>query len=118
MSDLTLAPIESKFAELIWANAPVSSGDLVRLAEAALGWKKSTTYTVLRRLCQKGLFQNQDGTVTALVTQEDFRARQSEAVIEEAFGGSLPKFLAAFTSRKKLTETEIDTLQRLIDESR
>ena len=118
MSDLTLAPIESKFAELIWANAPVSSGDLVRLADAALGWKKSTTYTVLRRLCQKGLFQNQNGAVTALVTQEDVRARQSEAVIEEAFGGSLPKVLAAFTSRKKLTGTEIDALQRLIDESR
>lgn len=118
MSDYTLAPIEAKFAELIWSNAPVASSTLVKLAEAALGWKKSTTYTVLRRLCQKGLFQNENGTVTVLLSKEEFSARQSEDFIAETFDGSLPKFLAAFTGRKKLTETEIDALQRLIDESR
>lgn len=118
MSDYTLAPIETRFAQLIWQNAPLSSGELVRLAEEALGWKKSTTYTVLRRLCQKGLFQNENGTVTVLISQPEFYARQSEDYIAESFGGSLPEFLVAFTSRKKLTETEIATLQRLIDESR
>lgn len=118
MSDYTLAPIEARFAQLIWDNAPLPSGQLVKLAEAALGWKKSTTYTVLRRLCQKGLFQNEDGTVTALMSREEFYARQSEDFIAERFGGSLPRFLAAFTSRKKLSEAEIAALQRLIDESR
>lgn len=118
MSDYTLAPIETRFAQLIWQNAPLPSGELVRLAEEALGWKKSTTYTVLRRLCQKGLFQNENSTVTVLVSQPEFYARQSEDYIAESFGGSLPKFLAAFTSRKKLSEPEIAALQRLIDESR
>lgn len=118
MSDYTLAPIETRFARLIWQNAPLPSGELVRLAEEALGWKKSTTYTVLRRLCQKGLFRNTDGTVTVLVSEPEFYARQSEDYIAESFGGSLPKFLAAFTSRKKLSEPEIAALQQLIDESR
>jgi len=118
MSDHTLAPIEAKFADLIWSHAPISSGELVKLAQDALGWKKSTTYTVLRRLCQKGLFQNENGTVTPLLTKEDFCALQSRDFIAEAFGGSLPQFLAAFSRRSKLTETELAAIQRLIDESR
>lgn len=96
----------------------MSSGDLVRLCEAELGWKKSTTYTILRRLCDRGIFRNDGGTVTSLLSKAEFCALQSEEFVEEAFDGSLPKFLAAFTMRKKLSEKEIDELQRLIDQSR
>ncbi len=118
MSDWKLGAVESRFADLIWQGEPMTSTQLVRRAEEVLGWKKSTTYTVLKRLCQRGIFQNQDGMVTSLVSKEEFYARQSEEFVEEAFSGSLPAFLAAFTSRKKLSREEIAQLQRLIDESR
>ena len=118
MDDFRLGVVETRFAELIWDRAPVSSGELVKLAEQELSWKKSTTYTILRRLCQKGLFQNEGGTVTALMTREDFYSRQSRQFVEETFDGSLPRFLAAFTSRNKLSEQEIAAIQQLIDENR
>ena len=118
MSDWKLGAVESRFADLIWQGEPMTSTQLVRRAEEALGWKKSTTYTVLKRLCQRGIFQNQDGMVTSLVSKEEFYARQSEEFVEEAFSGSLPAFLAAFTSRKKLSREEIEQLQKLIEENR
>ena len=118
MAEWRMGLIESRFADIIWNNAPVSSTQLVKLAGEALGWKKSTTYTVLKRLCQRGIFQNQDGVVTALVSKEEFYARQSEEFVEETFSGSLPAFLTAFTRRKKLSQEEITQLQQLIDESR
>lgn len=118
MSELTMGTIESRFAEIIWQKEPVSSSELVKLAAEALDWKKSTTYTVLRRLCERGIFQNQNGTVTSLISREEFYARQSERFVEETFSGSLPAFLAAFTTRKKLSEEEIRQLQSLIDQSR
>ena len=118
MSNLKLWAVESRFADLIWTHAPVSSTQLVRLAEEALGWKKSTTYTVLRRLCGRGIFRNEGGTVTALLSREEYYAAQSEQFVEEAFSGSLPAFLAAFTTRKRLSDEEIIELQRLIDENR
>ncbi len=118
MQDYRLGEIEARFADLIWENAPVSSGELVKLAEAAIGWKKSTTYTILRRLCQRGIFRNEGGTVTACLSKAEWMARQSEAFIDEAFAGSLPAFLAAFSARKKLTEGEIDAIRRIIDEDR
>ena len=118
MTQYRLGEIEAKFAALIWDNEPLTSGRLAELCRETLSWKKSTTYTVLRRLCQRGIFQNQDGMVTSLVSKEEFYARQSEEFVEEAFSGSLPAFLAAFTSRKKLSREEIAQLQRLIDESR
>ena len=118
MAEWRMGLIESRFADIIWNNEPVSSTQLVKLAGEALGWKKSTTYTVLKRLCQRGIFQNQDGVVTALVSKEEFCARQSEEFVEEAFSGSLPAFLTAFTRRKKLSQEEITQLQQLIDESR
>lgn len=118
MGTVNLGPVESRFADLIWARAPVSSTQLVRLAQEQLEWKKSTTYTVLRRLCDRGLFQNQGGQVTARMSREEFYARQSEQFVEETFSGSLPAFLAAFTARKRLSEEEIAQLQRLIDQSR
>ena len=118
MPDHHLGEIEARFAEIIWENEPLSSRRLAELALEKLNWKRTTTYTVLKRLCDKGLFQNQGGTVTALVGREEFYARQSEQFVEETFRGSLPAFLAAFGSRKRLSDQEIDQLQQLIDEMR
>ena len=118
MGDLTMGAIESRFADIIWQREPVSSTELVKLALQELGWKKSTTYTVLRRLCERGIFQNQDGAVTSLISKQDFYAVQSEQFVEETFQGSLPGFLAAFTKRRKLSDKEIDALQELIDRHR
>ena len=118
MGELTMGAIETRFAEMIWQREPVSSTELVKLAAAELDWKKSTTYTVLRRLCERGIFQNQDGTVTSLISKQDFYAVQSEKFVEDTFSGSLPAFLAAFTTRKKLSDAEINDLQKLIDHNR
>ena len=118
MEETKLGVIESRFADLIWDLAPLTSGDLVKLCQEELTWKKSTTYTVLKKLCDRGLFRNDGGTVTAVISKEEFHAMQSERFVEETFDGSLPAFLAAFTSHKKLSEEEITQLQRLIDESR
>ena len=118
MADLRLGPVESRFAELIWGGEPISSTELVHLAERELEWKKSTTYTVLKRLCEKGIFQNEGGVVTSRLSREEYAARQSEQFVEETFSGSLPAFLTAFTRRKKLTEEEIDQLQRLVERNR
>lgn len=110
-----MGAIEMRFAQIIWGCEPVSSAKLVALAAEQLGWKKSTTYTVLRRLCEKGIFQNNSGVVTSLVSQEEFVSVRSEQFVDEEFGGSLPAFLAAFTSRHRLTEEEIAQLRRLIE---
>lgn len=118
MSDYKLGPAEAKFADLIWENEPLTSGVLSKLGEAALGWKKTTCFTVLRRLCDRGIFQNRSGTVTSLISREEFYARSSEAYVEETFGGSLPAFLAAFGSRKKLSDREVEQLQKLIEQMR
>ncbi len=118
MEDTKLGVIETRFADLIWQHQPLSSGELVKLCQQELSWKKSTTYTVLKKLCERGLFQNQSGTVTAAVSRQEFHALQSERFVEDTFQGSLPAFLAAFTARKKLTEEEIQELQALIDQSR
>lgn len=118
MTEYKLGEVESRFAGLIWANEPMTSRRLAELALEKLNWKRTTTYTVLKRLCDRGLFQNQGGTVTAIVSREEFYARQSEQFVEETFAGSLPAFVAAFGSRKKLSETEIDELQKLIDSMR
>ena len=106
-----------RFADIIWENEPLASGELVKLCEKALNWKKSTTYTILRRVCDRELFQNQDGIVTSLVSKEEFFAGQSEQFVEETFHGSLSKFLAAFTRRKKLSEEEINELKKIINEN-
>ena len=118
MSELTMGAIESRFAEMIWQREPVSSTELVKLAANELGWKKSTTYTVLKKLCERGIFQNVEGTVSSLVSREAFAAAQSEHFVDETFAGSLPAFLAAFTSRKPLSAGEVDEIQKLIDSYR
>ena len=107
--------VQMKFAELIWENEPIGSGDLVKLCSEKFEWKKSTTYTVLKKLCEKGLFQNIDGVVTSKVSKEDFYSQKSEEFVEEAFGGSLPAFLAAFTSHQKLSKKDIAEIRNIID---
>lgn len=118
MSDMRMGPAETQFADIIWANEPIASGILSRKAEEALNWKKTTSFTVLKRLCERGIFQNQGGMVTSLVSREEFFARHSETYVQENFGGSLPAFLAAFSTRKKLTDSEIDEMKKLIESMR
>lgn len=115
MNDIKLGAIETRFADIIWNNAPINSGALVRLSLETLGWKKSTTYTVLKKLCEKGIFENNGSMVTVKISREDFFAMQSEQFVEDTFDGSLPAFLAAFTTRKSLNEQEIEEIRRLID---
>ena len=110
-----MGPLESRFADLIWSHEPLPSRELVSLAAEALYWKATTSYTVLKRQCDRGLFQNQGGTVTSLVSRADFYAMQSEQFVEETFEGSLPAFLAAFSSRKRLSDQDIDELNAIID---
>lgn len=118
MDDLRPDSMEMRLADLIWEHAPIHSGDLLPLAAEAFGWKKSTMYTMLRRLCQRGIFQNENGLVTALMSREDWDSRYSQKMVKESFGGSLPRFLTAFCSRNSLTDKEIQELQALIDEQR
>lgn len=115
MKNTKLGTIESKFADIIWNNEPISTASLVKLCEKELDWKRTTTYTVLKRLSERGLFQNENGTVTSLVSRSDFYSMKTESFVNETFGGSLPAFLASFASRKKLNKEEIDEIRRLID---
>ncbi|MDO5409801.1 MAG: BlaI/MecI/CopY family transcriptional regulator [Lachnospiraceae bacterium] len=118
MEDYTLGAIEGRFADIIWEHAPLTTGELIQLAEQELGWKRTTTYTVLKKLNKRGIFENKNGTVITLISKSDFYARQSEYYIEHSFHGSLPGFLTAFTSRRKLSEKEIEKLQQIIDENK
>ena len=113
--DLHLGAAERRFAEIVWANAPMTTRQLVALCADALDWKRTTTYTVLKRLCERGLFETADGVVTVLVTREEFDTAQSELFVSERFGGSLPAFVAAFTAGKKLKPEEVAELKALID---
>lgn len=115
MSDLKMGAVESRFADIVWKNEPLGSGALAKLCEAELNWKRTTTYTVLKKLCDRGIFQNINGTVSSRMTREEFYAAQSEQFVEENFGGSLPAFVAAFTKRKTLSEKEIREIQEMID---
>ncbi len=116
MIDYQLGEVEARFADLIWQNEPITSAALVKLCEERLQWKKSTTYTVLKRLCTKGIFQNQQGIVTSTISKTDFCAAQSEQFVEKTFDGSLPAFLAAFTARKRLTPEEVRQLRKMVAE--
>jgi len=118
MADIRMGPAETQFAEIIWANEPISSGVLSKKAEEALNWKKTTSFTVLKRLCERGIFQNQNGIVTSLISREEFFARHSEQYVQENFGGSLPAFMAAFGTRKKLRDEEIEEMKALIEKMR
>ncbi len=115
MKNIELAAVQERFADIVWANEPISSGELVKLCEKELNWKKPTTYTVLRKLCEKGLLQNVDGIVSSLISKEEFYSAKSEQIIEDSYEGSLPAFIAAFTSHKKLSKKEVDEIQKMID---
>ena len=115
MSDLKMGTAEARVADLIWENEPISSGQLAKLCETESGWKKTTSFTVLKRLCDRGIFRNQEGTVTSLLSREDFYARHSRQYVEETFGGSLPAFLTAFGTRNKLSDAEIEELMKVIE---
>ncbi|NSW92465.1 MAG: BlaI/MecI/CopY family transcriptional regulator [Firmicutes bacterium] len=117
MEKYKLFDAEYKFVSIIWDNEPINSTGLVKLCADKLGWKKSTTYTVLKKLCERGILQNRDATVTSLVKREDVQRYESKAVLEKTFDGSLPKFLTAFLSGRKLSEQEAEELKRIIEEA-
>ncbi len=118
MLDYKLGLIEGKFADIIWERAPLSTKELVALCANELCWKRTTTYTVLKKLCEKGFFKTENSEITALISKEEYNSIQSEKFVEETFRGSLPAMLVSFGSRKKLTEEEIEELQRVIDSMR
>lgn len=115
MKAYRLGAVEARFADLIWANAPLTTGELVKLCQKELQWKRTTTYTVLKRLCEREIFETRDSVVTAKLSRQTFYACQSEEFVEESFGGSLPAFLAAFTARKKLSQADVAELRRMIE---
>jgi predicted transcriptional regulator len=115
--NISLTEAEEKLATLIWSNAPITSPDLVTLADRELKWKKSTTYTVLKKICEKDVVKNDNAFVTVLLTRDELISHQSRHFMEDRFGGSLPKFIAAFTGGRKLTQKQADELRSLIEES-
>ncbi len=113
-----LGAVESKFADIVWDNEPLSTRDLVALCGEALNWKRTTTYSILKKLCDRGFFKMENSTVTALITKEEYSAIQSEMFLDETFHGSLPAMLVAFGSRKKLTKKEAEELHKVINKMR
>ena len=116
--DMEIGEVQERFANLVWDHEPIPSGQLVKLCEQELNWKKPTTYTVLRKLCEKGLCRNEDGLVSAVLTREQFASRRSEQFVDNAFHGSLPAFVAAFTAQKGLSAQEAEEIQQMIDKFR
>lgn len=115
MAEIRLGEVEARFADIVWEHAPVNTGELVKLSADALDWKRTTTYTVLKRLCERGLFRLEDGIVTVLISKKEFYAMWSGEFVEANFEGSLPAFIAAFTAKKKLTKKEIKKIKKIID---
>lgn len=116
--DMEIGEVQERFANLVWDHEPIPSGQLVKLCEQELNWKKPTTYTVLRKLCEKGLFQNVNGVVSSVMSREQFASRRSEHFVDNAFHGSLPAFVAAFTAQKGLSAQEAEEIQQMIDKFR
>jgi len=116
MENIRLGMVEASFADIIWRNEPVAIKTLVALCEKELNWKRTTTYTVLKKLCDRGIFVTQDRVVTSLLSKEEFHAIQSEHFVKENFSGSLPAFIAAFTSRKALSGQELAQIKRLVEQ--
>lgn len=115
MADIRLGFVEAKFADIVWQNAPLTTKELIVLCADALNWKRTTTYTVLKKLCERGILKMEDSIVTVLIDKEEFHARQSENFVEQNFQGSLPAFLAAFTTRKSLSKEEVEQIRKMID---
>ena len=114
MTEIKLGMVESRFADIIWEHAPLTTRELTALCEKELNWKRTTTYTVLKKLCDRGIFSAKDGTITAILSRDDFFAIQSEQFVRENFQGSLPAFLAAFTARKTPTADELAQIRGMI----
>lgn len=118
MAELKLGVVEARFADIIWKNEPLTSGELVAICEKELNWKRTTTYTVLKKLCEREIFQNNKGNVSSLMTREEFYAAKSEEFVDDTFEGSLPAFVAAFISKKKISDEDINEIQRMIEKAR
>lgn len=118
MIEIQLGVIEARYADMIWTHEPVTSSELVKLTAVEFGWKRTTAHNVLRRLCDKGLFQNNGGTVTSLLSRQEFYSLQSRKFVEDAFDGSLPAFIAAFTKGKSLSPEEATEIRRMIDDAK
>ena len=115
MTDIKLGLVESRFADIIWENAPLTTKELVSICMSELKWKRTTTYTVLKKLCDRGIFETKDSVITVLLSKEEFHAIRSEEFVNENFSGSLPAFIAAFTTRKRPSAKELEELKKLID---
>lgn len=115
MKEYKLAEGEARFADIIWEHEPITSPELVKLCQEQLNWKKSTTYTVLKKLCNKGIFQNEKTMVTSLISKEEFISAKSRSFVQDSFDGSLPKFITAFMGNKKLTKKQVEDIKQLID---
>lgn len=115
MEEIRLGLVESHFADIVWQNEPLSTKELVTICQNELNWKRTTTYTVLKKLCERGIFRTENSTVTSLISKEQFYAIQSEKFVDETFHGSLPAFIAAFTARKTPTAEEAEAIRKMID---
>ena len=115
--EIQLGVIEARYADMIWKNEPVTSSELVKMTAVEFNWKRTTAHNVLRRLIDKGLFKNENGLVTSVISREDFYSKQSRQYVEDVFAGSLPAFIAAFTQNSKLTQGEIEAIRKLIDDA-
>lgn len=109
---------EYKFCLILWDHEPIRSGDLAKLCEEQLGWKPTTTYTVIKRLSERGVLKNENMTVTSLISKDEVQAAEIDGFVEEKFDGSLPAFFAAFTKRQKISEKDLDEIQAMIDKAR
>ena len=117
MAEIQLGVVEARFADMIWEHEPVTSSELVKLTAVAFNWKRTTAHNVLRRLIDKGLFQNENGVVTSVISRDEFYSRQSRQYVEDTFAGSLPAFIAAFTQNSRLTQEEADAIRKMIDQA-
>ncbi len=115
MYEIRLGVVEAKFADVVWSNEPLTTKELISICGKELNWKRTTTYTVLKKLCEKGIFKTENSIVTAIISKDEFCAIQSESFVENTFEGSLPAFIAAFTKRKKLSEKELKEIKDMIN---
>lgn len=115
--EIQLGAIEARYADMIWEHEPVTSSELVKMTAVEFNWKRTTAHNVLRRLIDKGLFKNENGLVTSVISRDDFYSKQSKQYVEDTFAGSLPAFIAAFTQNSKLTQEEAEAIRKMIDQA-
>lgn len=116
MEEMKLGVVEARFADIVWENAPMTTRQLVEICAKALNWKRPTTYTVLRKLCERGFFKMENSLVSVCIDREDYYAMRGEQLVDTAFDGSLPAFIAAFAARKQLTADEVEEIKKLVDQ--